>query len=48
MGKKLYVGNLTYEVTDGFLSRMFETASPIAHRTSCGIINNQEIGFIFP
>jgi RNA recognition motif-containing protein len=24
MGKKLYVGNLTYEVTDGELSKMFE------------------------
>lgn len=24
MGKKLYVGNLTYEVTDGDLSKMFE------------------------
>ena len=25
MGKKLYVGNLTYEVTDGDLSKLFET-----------------------
>jgi RNA recognition motif-containing protein len=24
MGRKLYVGNLTYEVTDGELSKMFE------------------------
>src|SRR6202140_1883949 len=24
MGKKLYVGNLTYEVTDGDLAKMFE------------------------
>src|ERR1700730_2523676 len=41
MGKKLYVGNLTYEVTDSELSKMFE-----AHGTveSAQIIMDRDTG----
>ena len=41
MGKKLYVGNLTYEVTDGDLSKMFE-----AHGTveSAQVIMDRDTG----
>jgi cold-inducible RNA-binding protein len=41
MGKKLYVGNLSYEVTDGDLSKMFE-----AHGTveSAQVIMDRDAG----
>ena len=41
MGKKLYVGNLTYEVSDGELSKMFE-----AHGTveSAQVIMDRDTG----
>ena len=41
MGKKLYVGNLTYEVTDGDLSRMFETHGTVA---SAQVIKRRDTG----
>jgi len=41
MGKKLYVGNLTYEVTDGDLSKMFESHGTVE---SAQIIMDRETG----
>ena len=41
MGKKLYVGNLSYEVTDGELSKMFEPHGTVE---SAQIIMDRDAG----
>jgi cold-inducible RNA-binding protein len=41
MGKKLYVGNLTYEVTDGELSKLFE---PFGTVESAQVIMDRDTG----
>jgi RNA recognition motif-containing protein len=41
MGRKLYVGNLTYEVTDGDLSKMFEPHGTVE---SAQIIMDRDTG----
>src|SRR5262245_44559676 len=41
MGKKLYVGNLTYEVTDAELRRLFEAHGTV---TSAQVIMDRDTG----
>ncbi len=41
MGKKLYVGNLSYEVTDSDLSKMFEGHGAV---TSAQVIMDRDTG----